>query len=127
MWEIIAFLWLIPLALGFAMLARVAGGSPAITADERQLFFGDTTEPTLSLWSGIKLALLSVLFFFVGVAQGLMLINMGFTWMVLVPLVTALAAIIILAWWLRSASRKTPQKDTAQERENGTRGFNFEL
>ena len=127
MWEIIAFLWLIPLALGLAMLARVAGGSPAITEDEWQLFFGDTTEPTLSLWAGIKLALFSVLFFFVGVAQGLMLINMGFTWMVLVPLVTALGAIVILAWWLRSTSRKTPQKDTAQERENRTRDFNFEL
>jgi hypothetical protein len=127
MWEIIAYLWLIPLALGVAMLARVAGGNPAITEEEWQLFFGDTTEPTLSLWSGIKLALLSVLFFFVGVAQGLMLINIGFTWIVLVPLVTALGAILILAWWLRSTSRKIPQKDAAQKRENHTRGFNFEL
>jgi hypothetical protein len=123
MWKIIVLLWLIPLTLGLVMLARVARGSPAITDEELRLLFDHHREPTLSLWFGIKLALLSFLSFFVGLAQGLILINIGFLWMVLVPLGTTMGVMFILAWWIRSASNEDSisQRGAAQSHPTDSR------
>lgn len=124
MWEIILLLWSIPLALGIVMLARVARGTSAVTEEERRLVFGDTKENTLSLWMGFKLAALAVLLFLVGVFQGLVLLNISSFWLVLVPLMTALGAMLILALCLRSGSSESgiPQQNTAQP-ENRASGI----
>lgn len=104
MWTIILLLWLIPIALGIVMLVRAGDGAPAITEKERRLFFGEAEEMTLSLWVGLKFAVISVLFFCVGLVQGLVLINLGPVLLLLVPLLTALGAILLLLQLVRSAS-----------------------
>jgi hypothetical protein len=128
MWTIILLLWLIPLALGILMLVRAADGTPAITEEERRLFFGEAEEMTVSLWLGLKFALISVLFFFVGLFEGLVLINLGPVWFVLVPLVTGLGAILLLQQLVRSASsekhsseQRVSQRNTARSRDSVSR------
>jgi TctA family transporter len=128
MWTIILLLWLIPLALGILILVRAADGTPAITEEERRLFFGEAEEMTVSLWVGLKFALISVLFFFVGLFEGLVLINLGPVWFVLVPLVTGLGAILLLQQLVRSASsekqsseQRVSQRNTARSRASVSR------
>jgi hypothetical protein len=116
MWMIILLLWSMPLALGILMLVRVRDGVPAITEEERRLFLGDSEDMTLSLWVGLKVTVLAVLFFVVGVVEGLVLINLGFIWVVSVPLATGLAAILLLAQVVRSASSAMPHQNTARSR-----------
>src|ERR671918_752886 len=118
MWTTFLLLWSIPLALGILMLIRVADGVPAISEKERRLFFGDTDEMTLSFWVGLQFALLAVAFFVVGIAEGIVLINIGSVWLVLVPLVTGLGAMLLLAQCLRSGSseNRLPQQETEQPR-----------
>lgn len=116
MWTIILLLWLIPIALGIVMLVRVGDGAPAITEKERRLFFGEAEEMTLSLWVGLKFAVISVLFFCVGLVQGLVLINLGPVLLLLVPLLTALGAILLLLQLVRSASteQRVAHRNTAR-------------
>ena len=128
MWTIILLLWLIPLVLGILMLVRVADGTPVITEEERRLFFGEAEEMTLSLWVGLKFALISVLFFLVGLFEGLVLINLGPVWFVLVPLVTGLGAILLLQQLVRSASsekqsieQRVSPRNTARSRASVSR------
>ena len=118
MWTMFLLLWSIPLALGILMLIRVADGVPAISEKERRLFLGDTDEMTLSFWVGLKFGLLAVAFFVVGIAEGIVLINIGSVWLVLVPLVTGLGAMLLLAQCLRSASseNRLPQQKAEQPR-----------
>jgi hypothetical protein len=104
MWTIILLLWLIPIALGIVMLVRVGDGTPALTEKERRLFFGKSQEMTLSLWVGLKFAVIAALFFCVGLVEGLVLINLGAVLLLLVPLLTALGAILLLLQLVRSAS-----------------------
>ena len=104
MWKIILLLWSIPLALGLVMLLRVVGGVPAISDKESRLLFGNAKEMTLSLWMGFKFAVLSVLFFILGIVESLVLIHISSVWLVLVPLVTGLGAMLFLVLWLRSGS-----------------------
>lgn len=116
MWTIILLLWLIPIALGIVMLVRVGDGTPAITETERRLFFGKAEEMTLSLWVGLKFAVISVLFFCVGLVEGLVLINLGPVLLLLVPLLTALGAILLLLQLVRSASseQRVSQRNIAR-------------
>jgi hypothetical protein len=116
MWRIIAFLWLIPVALGVAILSRLARGEAALTEHEHQLLFGNGWEPSLSFSLGIKLALLSLFLFLAGMAQGLMLINLGLVWTVLVPLMTAVGIILILVRWLRTtlSEEESPREGVEQ-------------
>jgi hypothetical protein len=104
MWTIILLLWLIPIALGIVMLVRVGDGTPAITEKERRLFFGKSQQMTLSLWVGLKFAVISVVFFCVGLVEGLVLINLGPVLLLSVPLLTALGAILLLLQLVRAAS-----------------------
>ena len=127
MWKVILVLWSIPVALGIAMATRIGRGSPAMTEDVWRLFFAVDQEANLTLSLGIKLALLALLLFFVGMAQGLILVNLGLLWVVMVPLATTLGVILILTQWLRSASNNAsfPQRhDAAQSHptENRTPG-----
>jgi hypothetical protein len=121
MWHVVLLLWSIPIALGVVLLARIIRNTPVVTDSERELLFGSRRNAQLSVAFGLKFAVLSVLLFFVGVAEGLLLINIGSVWMMLVPLATTVAVMLILAWWVRSASRDTNlQRETAQSRGSRT-------
>lgn len=128
MWTIILLLWLIPLALGILMLVRVADGTPVIADEERRFFFGEAEEMTLSLWVGLKFALISVLFFFVGLFEGLVLVNLGPVWLVMVPLLTGLGAILLVLQLVRSASsekrssgQRVSERNTVRSRASVSR------
>lgn len=121
MWTIILLLWLVPLALGILMLVRVADGTPAITEEERRLFFGEAEEMTLSPWVGLKFALISGLFFFAGLFEGLVLTNLGPVWLVMVPLVTGLGAILLVLQLVRSASSEKRSNEQRVSQRNAPR------
>jgi hypothetical protein len=106
MWKIIVFLCSVPLVLGLVILSRVAGGSPAVNDKELRFLFGDNKGVTVSFWMGLQFVVLSAVFFIVGVFEGLVLINVGGMWLVLVPLVTGLGAILFLVQWIRWGSRE---------------------
>ena len=106
MWKIFLLLWSVPLAFGFVMLARVAEGSPPLNDKEWRLLFGDTKEMTLSPWLALKFAALAVVFFIIGFFEELVLVNMGSLSLIVVSLLTGLAAMLLLARSLRSESRK---------------------
>jgi hypothetical protein len=122
MWKMIVLLWLIPLVLGIVVLARIGRGERALRREEWKFLFGDSKEAQLSIWLGIKLAVLSVLLFFAGVFQGLVVVNLGFLWTMLVSFATALGLILILALWLRSASSEEsgPDPDEAHSESHKT-------
>jgi hypothetical protein len=65
----------------------------------------------LSIWLGIKLAVVSILLFLAGVFQGLIVVNFSSFWTMLIPFVTAVCVILILALWLRSGSNKDSSAD----------------
>jgi len=119
MWTVILLLWSMPLALGLVLLARIARGTPAVTERERELLFGRSREVVISLWLIIKFALLSLFLFFVGVAQGLILVNTNRTLLLLVPLVTAFSAMLFAACWVRSAGENGSQQKASPSDESG--------
>ncbi len=106
MWKIIILLWSVPFALGVLMLARLAEGSPPLNDKESRLLFGDTKEMTLSPWLALTFVALAVVFFIIGFFEELILVNIGSLPLVVVSLMTGLAAILLLARCLRSESRK---------------------
>src|SRR6516225_8819105 len=108
MWKIIVLLWSIPLALGLVIVVRMVGGTPAISDKESRFLLGNHQEMTFSLWMGFKFGVVSVLFFVVGVVEGLALTNIGSAWLVSVPLVTGLGVILVLVRWVRCAGQATP-------------------
>ncbi|MGH7782295.1 MAG: hypothetical protein ACREO5_00400 [Candidatus Binatia bacterium] len=118
MWIILLLLWLLPLALGIVLTARVSGGASVVSDKEWRLLFGDTKEMQVSIWTALPFALLTLLFFFAGIVEGLVLTNLGSVWLVLVPLVTGLGAMLLVGLWLRMGARETrlPQHRTARSR-----------
>jgi hypothetical protein len=104
-WQIIFALWSIPIVAAVFMLLRLWRNAPPLDEREQRLLFGSRSEPHLSIWFGLKLALLAILLFFAGVAQGLILLNFGLPWIVLGPLATTAVVIILLVWTLRTAPR----------------------
>jgi len=129
MWTAIVILWSLPLALWFLMLTRVAQGSPALSDEEIRFLFGDREEIILSPWMVLKFSAFALLSFIVGVVESVFLFNAGSVWLVIVPLITGLGAMLLLAHWLRSAPRgsKTPRRKTVQSyaRESRTAGGPF--
>jgi hypothetical protein len=126
MWKMIVLLWLIPLGLGIVALARLGRGESVLRDAERQFLFGNNhdKELRLSIWLGLKLAALSILLFFAGAFHGLVIASFGSFWAVLMPFLTAICIILILALWLRSglntsseAHVEPPRHDS---RETGT-------
>lgn len=108
MWIILLLLWLLPLSLGIVLTARAAGGIPVASNEEWRLLFGDNKRMKLSIWMALTFVLAALLFFFVGVLEGLVLTNLGAVWLVLVPLVTGLGAMLLVALWLRTGAREKP-------------------
>jgi hypothetical protein len=104
--KIIMLLWSVPLALGFVMLARLGEGSPPLNDKEWRLLFGDTKETTLLPGLALKLVALAVMFFIIGFFEELILVNIGSFSLVVVSLMTGLAAMLLLARCLRSESRE---------------------
>ena len=107
MWIILVLLWLVPVSLGLVIAARVRGGLPAVSEDEWRALFRDRNDFKLSIWMGLTFAIFAVMFFFIGVVEGLVLINIGSYWLVLAPLLTGLAALLLILLWLRTGARQT--------------------
>ena len=105
MWTMLLLLWSVPLALGIFILARVAEGRPALKENESQLLFGDSKETTLSHWMALEFVVLGLFFFILGFFEAVVLANFGTIWSVAVLPTTALGAMWILAFCLRSAPR----------------------
>ena len=107
MWIILILLWVLPVSLGLVIAARLLGGLPAVSRDEWRALFRDTGDFKLSLLMGLSFTIFAVMFFFVGVLQGVVLINVGSLWLLLVPLFTGLAALLLILLWLRIGARET--------------------
>ena len=121
MWKMIVLLWSVPLALCTVVLVRVGRGESLLRNTEREFLFGNKNnekEVRLSGWLGIKLAVLSLLLFLAGVFHGLVVVNLGSPWMLLLPLLTAVCLILLLLVWLRSASNdeQDPARGVAHRR-----------
>jgi hypothetical protein len=105
MWIILILLWLVPLSLGLVLAARVLGGLPAVSEHECRALFRDKSDFKLSISTGLSFAVFAVMFFFIGILQGIVLINIGSFWLVLVPLLTGSAALLLVLLWLRTGGR----------------------
>jgi hypothetical protein len=106
MWIILILLWLLPLSLGLVLSARVLGGLPAVSEQERRALFRDRIDFKPSLWSALAFAVFAVIFFLLGVLEGVVLVNIGSYWLVLVPLLTGLAVLLFVLFWLRTGVRE---------------------
>ena len=106
MWKIMMLLWSVPIALGIVMLARLVEGSPPVSDKEWQLFFGDRKEMTWSPWLAVEFVALAVVFFIIGLFEGLVLVNLGSLSLAAAALITGLAAMLLVAGCLRFKSRK---------------------
>jgi hypothetical protein len=103
MWIMLFLLWIIPITLGIIAFVRVIDGMPALKANERKLLFDETKETEFGVWLAITFAALAVVFFMLGLVQGIILPNLSGFWLVIVPLLTGSAAVTILVLWLRSS------------------------
>jgi hypothetical protein len=95
-------LWSIPLMLGLVVLVRALKGTSVISDSESRLIFGKANYARLSVWMGIKFAILAVAFFMIGLFEGAVLLNFGMAWIALASLLTASGAILLLVLWVRS-------------------------
>jgi hypothetical protein len=78
-------------------------GMPPLKPNERELLFDETKETEFGVWLAITFAALAVVFFMLGLVQGLILPNLSSFWLVIMPLITGGAAMVILVLWLRSS------------------------
>jgi hypothetical protein len=99
-WKTLALLWLVPVAAGLVMFARVAQGRPALNDDERLWLIGESEQESISPSLWLKFTALSVLFFASGLLQGLIVINLG-GWLLAMPFLTGAAAVLVVLFWLR--------------------------
>jgi len=127
MWKLLLSLWSIPLLLGAVLLMRTIDGVPLIKRDERRLWLGRSKNIKLSLWMGIKFALIVVVLFFAGLVEGIILPNLNVFFQVAVPVLTTVGVILLLLGWLRWRVPATgaPQQNSAQAREYGNADFFF--
>ena len=114
MWIILILLWLLPLSLGLVLSARVLGGLPAVSEQEWRALFRDRNNFKPSLWSLLAFAVFAVMFFLIGVLEGVVLVNIGSYWLVFVPLLTGLAALLLVLFWLRTEIRGFPMPRRAR-------------
>jgi hypothetical protein len=101
MWKLLLSLWSVPLLLGIVVLMRSINGAPPIKKDERRLWLGRSKDIRLSLWMGIKFALIAIVLFIAGLVEGVVLPNVNIFFQVLVPILTTTGAILLLLGWLR--------------------------
>jgi hypothetical protein len=116
MWIMLILLWLIPVALGIVIAARIVGGLPPVSKNEWRALFGDTKDFKVSIWMALTFTTIAVVFFFIGVFEGLVLPNIGTYWLVLVPIFTGLATLLLLVICLRTAPRRTPLRHSIHSR-----------
>ena len=102
MWTMLFFLWIVPVALGVIGWARVMDGMPAVKDDERRWLFDDTKETELGFCLGLTFVVFAVVFFALGLVQGLILPNLSAFWFIITPLLTGSAIVFLLGFWLRS-------------------------
>jgi hypothetical protein len=125
MWTSLLLLWSIPLAIVFVILARAAEGKPAVTDEESRLIFGDSDdhkEMSVTTLMALKFALFATVFFGVGVLQGLVFVNLGAFWGGAIPLVTSMAAMLVLSYWARSGAHESrAHRDVAHSRPRASR------
>lgn len=110
-------LWSIPLVLGLIALARAANGTSVLSDSVSRLIFGEAKQTHLSVWMGIKFAILAVIFFILGLIEGAVLLNFGMAWIALGSLLTASGAILLLVFWVLSGpseSRRAHQQAFAR-------------
>ena len=107
MWIILVLLWLAPVSIALVLAARVLGGLPAVSDDEWRALFRDRKDFKLSIWMALTFTLFTVMFFFIGIFEGLVLMNINSYWLVLVPLLTGLVALLLVLLWLRTGARET--------------------
>jgi hypothetical protein len=98
-------LWVIPIAVGMVAFARIKDGMPGLKDTERKLLFDETKETEIGVSLALTFGALAVVFFTLGVVQGIILPNLGLFWFSIVPLLTSGAAILVLGLWLRSVPR----------------------
>ena len=101
MWKLLLSLWAVPLLLALVVLMRRIDGVPLIKKDERRLWLGRSKDIRLSLWMGIKFALIAVVLFIVGLVEGIILPNVNIFFQFLVPILTSAGVILLLLGWLR--------------------------
>ena len=101
MWKLLFSLWSIPLLLAIVVLMRRIDGVPLIKKDERRLWLGRSKDIRLSLWMGIKFALIAIVLFIAGLVEGIVLPNVNIFFQVLVPILTSAGVILLLLGWLR--------------------------
>lgn len=121
MWIILVLLWLLPVALGIVIAARVLGGLPAVNEAEWRALFRDTKDFKVSIWMALTFTTLMILFFSIGVLEGLVLPNIGSYWLVLVPLLTGLAAMLLVILCLRTSGRQSPVRQSVRSRGRASR------
>jgi hypothetical protein len=106
MWTSLVLLWSVPLAVALVIFLRAAEGN---AAPDWMALFGatdDLDELPLSPWMVLKLGLFAIVFFGVGVLQGLVLVNLGIAGRVVAPLMTGVGAMLLSAHWARSGARQ---------------------
>jgi len=101
MWKLISALWAVPLLLAIVVLMRRIDGVPLIKKDERRLWLGRSKDIRLSLWMGIKFALIAIVLFMAGLVEGIILPNANIFFQFLVPILTSAGVIFLLLGWLR--------------------------
>jgi hypothetical protein len=101
MWKLLLSLWAVPLLLAIMVLMRRINGVPLIKKDERGLWLGRSKDIRLSLWMGIKFALIAIILFIAGLVEGIVLPNVNIFFQVLVPILTSAGVILLLLGWLR--------------------------
>jgi hypothetical protein len=106
MWTSLVLLWSVPFAAALLILLRAAEGRSAASWT---VLFGETNdldELPLSPWMALKFGLFAIVFFVVGVLQGLVFVNFGIAGKVLAPLLTGVGAMLLIAHWGRSGVRR---------------------
>jgi len=101
MWKLLLSLWAVPLLLAIMVLMRRINGVPLIKKDERGLWLGRSKDIRLSLWMGIKFALIAIILFIAGLVEGIVLPNVNIFFQFLVPILTSAGVILLLLGWLR--------------------------
>ena len=101
MWKLLLSLWAVPLLLAIVVLMRRINGVPLIKKDERRLWLGRSKDMRLSLWMGIKFALIAIVLFMAGLVEGIILPNVNIFFQFLVPILTSAGVILLLLGWLR--------------------------
>ena len=127
MWKLLLSLWAVPLLLAIVVLMRRINGVPLIKKDERRLWLGRSKVIRLSLWMGIKFALIAMVLFFAGLVEGIILPNLNVFFQIAVPVLTTVGVILLLFGWLRwrVPPIRTPQQNSAQARAYRNRTADF--